>query len=45
MAEKMGVVVRFRGREMGCYGCLRVSIGTSQENCVLLEKLRECTGG
>ncbi|WVR05225.1 histidinol-phosphate transaminase [Kwoniella sp. DSM 27419] len=31
MAESKGVVVRFRGSEMGCEGCLRITIGTAQE--------------
>jgi histidinol-phosphate aminotransferase len=42
MAETMGVVVRFRGTEVGCEGCLRVTVGNKEENKVLLEKLREC---
>lgn len=31
LAEQKGVVVRFRGKELGCEGCLRVSVGTEQE--------------
>ena len=31
MAEKKGVVVRFRGSEMGCEGCLRITVGTKSE--------------
>jgi len=31
LAEQKGVVVRFRGKEFGCEGCLRVSVGTEQE--------------
>uniref|UniRef100_D8QD91 histidinol-phosphate transaminase n=2 Tax=Schizophyllum commune (strain H4-8 / FGSC 9210) TaxID=578458 RepID=D8QD91_SCHCM len=41
MAEEHGVVVRFRGREPGCEGCLRVTVGTEEENGVLVRKLRE----
>lgn len=41
LAEAMGVVVRFRGNEAGCNGCLRMTVGTEAENTVLLEKLRE----
>lgn len=41
MAEEHGVVVRFRGREPGCEGCLRITVGTEEENGVLLRKLRE----
>ena len=39
LAEQMGVVVRFRGNEMGCFGCLRITVGTAEENATLLEKL------
>lgn len=31
LAEEKGVVVRFRGREYGCEGCLRITIGTADE--------------
>ncbi|WWC90015.1 histidinol-phosphate transaminase [Kwoniella dendrophila CBS 6074] len=31
MAESRGVVVRFRGSERGCEGCLRITIGTAEE--------------
>ncbi|KAI9811508.1 MAG: hypothetical protein M1832_000883 [Thelocarpon impressellum] len=31
LAEKKGVVVRFRGKEMGCKGCLRITVGTEIE--------------
>lgn len=41
LAETMRVVVRFRGNEAGCHGCLRMTVGTEAENTVLLEKLRE----
>ncbi|CCA66755.1 probable histidinol-phosphate transaminase [Serendipita indica DSM 11827] len=40
MAETQGVVVRFRGKELGCTGCLRVTIGTEEENKTLLERLK-----
>jgi len=36
-----GVVVRYRGNETGCEGCLRITIGTEGENAVILEKLRK----
>jgi len=31
LAEKRGVVVRFRGKEHGCLGCLRITVGTEEE--------------
>lgn len=40
LAENQGVVVRFRGKEAGCDGCLRITIGTCEENATLLERLR-----
>ncbi|KAL5514359.1 hypothetical protein ACEPAG_2447 [Sanghuangporus baumii] len=40
LAEKEGVVVRFRGKEYGCEGCLRITVGTEEENKILLEKLK-----
>lgn len=36
------VVVRFRGKEPNCTGALRVSIGTAEENKILLEKFAKC---
>lgn len=41
LAETRGVVVRFRGREHGCRGCLRITVGTEAENSLLLRRLRE----
>lgn len=40
LAENKGVVVRFRGKEAGCDGCLRITVGTSEENATLLQQLR-----
>ncbi|KAI1394057.1 histidinol-phosphate aminotransferase [Hypoxylon trugodes] len=31
LAEDKGVVVRFRGKEHGCLGCLRITVGTEDE--------------
>ncbi|PGH11014.1 histidinol-phosphate transaminase [Polytolypa hystricis UAMH7299] len=31
LAESKGVVVRFRGKEFGCEGCLRITVGTEGE--------------
>ncbi|KAJ5256653.1 hypothetical protein N7478_012757 [Penicillium angulare] len=45
MAEKRGVVVRFRGKEYGCEGCLRITIGTETEVSKFLQELRAVLGG
>ncbi|MCJ1473658.1 histidinol-phosphate transaminase [Lambiella insularis] len=39
LAETKGVVVRFRGKEPGCNGCLRVTIGTEKEVDKFLHEL------
>ncbi|KAF7901105.1 hypothetical protein EAF00_003326 [Botryotinia globosa] len=31
LAENRGVVVRFRGKEHGCLGCVRITVGTDHE--------------
>lgn len=41
LAEEKGVVVRFRGKELGCEACLRITVGTEEENEALVEKLKE----
>ncbi|VDB92588.1 unnamed protein product [Peniophora sp. CBMAI 1063] len=41
LAEEEGVVVRYRGNELGCPGCLRVTVGTEAENNVVVEKMRK----
>ncbi|KAI9468451.1 MAG: histidinol-phosphate aminotransferase [Benjaminiella poitrasii] len=41
MAEKLGVVVRFRGTEYGCEGCLRITVGTEEENVKLMDMLQK----
>lgn len=40
LAESRNVVVRYRGSEPGCAGCLRISIGTAEETDVLLRELK-----
>lgn len=40
LAETRGVVVRFRGKEHGCMGCLRITVGTEAEVTRFLESLR-----
>ena len=41
LAEAEAVVVRYRGGEPGCAGCLRITVGSKEENTVVLTKLRE----
>ncbi len=40
VAKTKGVVGRFRGKETGCFGCLRVTMGTKNENTRSLDYLR-----
>ncbi|KAL2692032.1 hypothetical protein Neosp_002433 [[Neocosmospora] mangrovei] len=40
LAETKGVVVRFRGKEHGCLGCLRITLGTEPEVTRFLESLK-----
>ena len=40
LAEVKGVVVRFRGKEVGCLGCLRITVGTGEEVDKLLVEMR-----
>jgi histidinol-phosphate aminotransferase len=40
LAEGKGVVVRFRGKEHGCQGCLRITVGTDTEVTRFLESLK-----
>ncbi|KAI4190200.1 MAG: hypothetical protein L6R41_000946 [Letrouitia leprolyta] len=39
LAETKGVVVRFRGKELGCKGCLRITVGTPYEVDRLLAEI------
>lgn len=41
LAETRGVVVRFRGREHGCNGCLRITVGTDEEVTRFLAALEQ----
>lgn len=40
LAETRGVVVRFRGKEHGCLGALRITVGTESENSRFLRDVR-----
>lgn len=44
LAEKRGVVVRFRGKEWGCEGCLRITVGTEDEMTRFLRAVGEAIG-
>ncbi|EPE31427.1 PLP-dependent transferase [Glarea lozoyensis ATCC 20868] len=39
LAENRGVVVRFRGKEHGCLGCLRITVGTDKEVTRFLKEI------
>ncbi|KAK3819640.1 MAG: histidinol-phosphate aminotransferase [Benniella sp.] len=41
MAKNQGLVVRFRGTEIGCEGCLRITVGTPEENDIVIKRLTE----
>ncbi|CAI2036671.1 hypothetical protein SEUBUCD646_0I00630 [Saccharomyces eubayanus] len=41
LATQSGVVVRFRGNELGCTGCLRITVGTHDENTQLINNFKE----
>ncbi|PIA17534.1 histidinol-phosphate aminotransferase [Coemansia reversa NRRL 1564] len=40
MAQNRGLVVRYRGSDYGCEGCLRITVGTPEENKVVINTLR-----
>jgi len=40
LAENRGVVVRFRGKEHGCLGCLRITVGTEEEVTRFLKEIQ-----
>jgi histidinol-phosphate aminotransferase len=44
LAEDRGVVVRFRGKELGCEGCLRITVGTEAEVTRFLGEIRDVLG-
>ena len=41
MADRAGVVTRYRGNELHCDECIRVTIGTPEENAAFLEALEK----
>ena len=40
LADRKAVVVRFRGKEVGCLGCLRITVGTEREVDKFLSEIR-----
>ncbi|KAH8817870.1 aminotransferase class I and II-domain-containing protein, partial [Flagelloscypha sp. PMI_526] len=44
LAEENGVVVRFRGKEPGCEGALRITVGATEETQMLIRQLRKVLG-
>jgi histidinol-phosphate aminotransferase len=40
--RERGIIVRDRSAEPGCEGCVRITVGTSEQNQQLLQTLREC---
>lgn len=45
LAEEKGVVVRFRGKEYGCEGCLRITVGTEEECTRFLKEIKSVLQG
>ncbi|PVH81115.1 histidinol-phosphate aminotransferase [Cadophora sp. DSE1049] len=41
LAQNRGVVVRFRGKEHGCLGCVRITVGTEEEVTRFLEEIKD----
>jgi len=39
LAESRGVVLRFRGKEHGCLGCIRITVGTEEEVTRFLQEI------
>jgi histidinol-phosphate aminotransferase len=39
LAEENGLVVRFRGNEVGCEACLRITVGTEEEIEAVVERM------
>ncbi|EDO18273.1 hypothetical protein Kpol_1039p22 [Vanderwaltozyma polyspora DSM 70294] len=40
LATNSKVVIRFRGNELGCTGCLRITVGTKKENDALIKEFK-----
>lgn len=44
LAEDKDVVVRFRGKELGCEGCVRITVGSIEECEIIIRKMGEALG-
>ncbi|KAF8644756.1 hypothetical protein AX16_008289 [Volvariella volvacea WC 439] len=45
LAEQEGIVIRYRGSEPGCEGCVRVTIGSEEENEMVIRKMEQVLSG
>ena len=41
MAEERGLVVRNRSSDLGCFGCIRITVGTQEENARCVELMSQ----
>ncbi|KAJ9083660.1 histidinol-phosphate transaminase [Entomophthora muscae] len=41
LAEQLKIVIRYRAEEVNCQGCLRMTVGTPEENSALVEGLKQ----
>lgn len=44
MATERGVVIRYQGSNIHCKDCVRVTVGTSEENDIFLDTLKKTVG-
>lgn len=40
MASEKGVVIRYQGGKIHCKDCVRITVGTPEQNDILLETLK-----
>lgn len=41
MASEKGVVIRYQGNKIHCKDCVRITVGTPEQNGVLLDTLKK----
>lgn len=41
MATEKGVVIRYQGGKIHCQDCVRMTVGTPEQNDILLETLKD----